>query len=139
MAGLNKVMIIGNLGADPEMRYTADGNALTSFRVAASRNYSTPDGERREETEWFSVVAWRKLAEQCSQFLQKGRRVYVEGRLRTRSWDTPEGQKRYRTEVVADKVLFLDSRPGGAPLPEEQDAGEPAVSAPAEAEEIPFE
>ncbi len=139
MAGLNKVMIIGNLGADPEMRYTADGNALTSFRVAASRNYSTPDGERREETEWFSVVAWRKLAEQCSQFLQKGRRVYVEGRLRTRSWDTPEGQKRYRTEVVADKVLFLDSRPGGAPLPEEQEAGEPAVAAPAEAEEIPFE
>ena len=75
MAGLNKVMVIGNLGADPEMRYTADGNALTSFRVAASRNYTTPDGERREETEWFSVVAWRKLAEQCSQFLQKGRRV----------------------------------------------------------------
>ena len=138
MAGLNKVMIIGNLGADPEMRYTADGNALTSFRVAASRNYSTPDGERREETEWFSVVAWRKLAEQCSQFLQKGRRVYVEGRLQTRSWDTPEGLKRYRTEVVADKVLFLD-RPGGAPLPEEQGEGEPAVSAPAEAEEIPFE
>ncbi len=139
MAGLNKVMIIGNLGADPEMRYTADGNALTSFRVAASRNYSTPDGERREETEWFSVVAWRKLAEQCSQFLQKGRRVYVEGRLQTRSWDTPEGQKRYRTEVVADKVLFLD-RPGGAPLPEERETGETGESpAPLEAEEIPFE
>ncbi len=136
MAGLNKVMIIGNLGADPEMRYTADGNALTSFRVAASRNWSTPDGERREETEWFSVVAWRKLAEQCSQFLQKGRRVYVEGRLRTRSWDTPEGEKRYRTEVVADRVLFLD-RPTGAPLPEEQEAGE--SPAPVEAEEIPFE
>jgi single-strand DNA-binding protein len=117
------------------MRYTADGNALTSFRVAASRNYSTPDGERREETEWFSVVAWRKLAEQCSQFLQKGRRVYVEGRLRTRSWDTPEGQKRYRTEVVADRVLFLD-RPGGAPLPEEQEAGSTVPSAP---EEVPFE
>ncbi len=136
MAGLNKVMVIGNLGADPEMRYTADGNALTSFRVAASRSYTTPDGERREETEWFSVVAWRKLAEQCSQFLQKGRRVYVEGRLRTRSWDAPDGQKRYRTEVVADRVLFLD-RPGGAPLPEEQEAGE--SPAPVEAEEIPFE
>ena len=135
MAGLNKVMLIGNLGADPEMRYTADGNALTSFRVAASRNYTTPDGERREETEWFSIVAWRKLAEQCSQFLQKGRRVYVEGRLRTRSWDTPEGQKRYRTEVVADKVLFLD-RPGGAPLPEEEEMAPVASEA---AEEIPFE
>ena len=137
MAGLNKVLIIGNLGADPEMRYTADGNALTSFRVAASRNYTTPDGERREETEWFSVVAWRKLAEQCSQFLQKGRRVYVEGRQRTRSWDAPDGQKRYRTEVVADRVLFLD-RPGGAPLPEEHEAMEPPEQH-VEAEEIPFE
>ncbi len=135
MAGLNKVMVIGNLGADPEMRYTADGNALTSFRVAASRNYTTPDGERREETEWFSIVAWRKLAEQCSQFLQKGRRVYVEGRLRTSSWDTPDGQKRYRTEVIADRVLFLD-RPGGAPLPEEPEA---VSAAPSEPEEVPFE
>jgi len=136
MAGLNKVMVIGNLGADPEMRYTADGNAMTSFRVAASRNYTAPDGERREETEWFSVVAWRKLAEQCSQYLQKGRRVYVEGRLRTRSWDTPEGQKRYRTEVVADRVLFLD-RAAGAPLPE--DAGAAVPEEQFEAEETPFE
>lgn len=135
MAGLNKVMIIGNLGADPEMRYTADGNALTNFRVASSRNYTTPEGERREETEWFSVVAWRKLAEQCSQFLQKGRRVYVEGRLRTRSWDTPDGQKRYRTEVVADRVLFLD-RPGGAPFPEERETGQVT---PEEPDEVPFE
>ncbi len=133
MAGLNKVMIIGNLGADPEMRYTADGNALTSFRVAASRNYTSPDGERREETEWFSVVTWRKLADQCSQFLQKGRRVYVEGRLQTRSWDTPEGQRRYRTEVVADRVMFLDRAPG-APLPEEQ-----ADPQQIDVEEIPFE
>ena len=133
MAGLNKVMIIGNLGADPEMRYTADGNALTSFRVAASRNYSGPDGERREDTEWFSVVTWRKLAEQCSQFLQKGRRVCVEGRLQTRSWDTPEGQKRYRTEVVADRVMFLDRAPG-APLSEEQ-AGPDQL----DVEDIPFE
>ena len=110
MAGLNKVMVIGNLGADPEMRYTADGTALTNFRVAASRTYSGPDGERKEETEWFSVVTWRKLAEQCSQFLQKGRKVYVEGRLQTRSWDTPEGERKYRTEVIADRVLFLDPK-----------------------------
>jgi len=135
MAGLNKVMIIGNLGADPEMRYTADGTALTSFRVASSRQYTGPDGERKEETEWFSVVTWRKLAEQCSQFLQKGRKVYVEGRLQTHSWDTPEGQRRYRTEVIADRVLFLD-RVGGMPLPEESDAaGVPDV----EPEDIPFE
>ena len=132
MAGLNKVMIIGNLGADPEMRYTADGKALTSFRVAASRNYSGPEGERREETEWFSVVTWQKLAEQCSQFLQKGRRVYVEGRLQTRSWET-DGQKRFRTEVVAERVLFLD-RAGAAPMGDEH---EPAMDM--EPEDIPFE
>jgi single-strand DNA-binding protein len=142
VAGLNKVMVIGNLGADPEMRYTADGTALTSFRVAASRNYSGPDGERKEETEWFSVVAWRKLAEQCSQFLQKGRRVYVEGRLRTRSWDTPEGQRRYRTEVVAERVLFLDRPGGGMPGPEEgagAGMGTPDPVMDMEPEDVPFE
>lgn len=135
MAGLNKVMIIGNLGADPEMRYTADGTALTNFRVASSRNYTSPDGERREETEWFTVVTWRKLAEQCSQFLQKGRKVYVEGRLQTRSWDAQDGQKRYRTEVIADRVLFLD-RVGGMPLPEE---AEPVPVGDVSPEDIPFE
>ncbi len=133
MAGLNKVMIIGNLGADPEMRYTADGAAVTNFRIAASRSYTGSDGERKEETEWFSIVAWRKLAEQCSQYLQKGRRVYVEGRLQTRSWDTPDGQKRYKTEVIAENVLFLDSRPGGAPQAEDQDAAMDL-----EPEDVPF-
>ena len=132
MAGLNKVMIIGNVGTDPEMRYTANGRAVTSFRVASGRSYTTPEGERREETEWFTVVTWQKLAEQCSQYLQKGRRVYVEGRLRTRSWDAPDGQRRYRTEVIADRVLFLDRAPG-APLPEE---GEAETT---EADELPFE
>ena len=108
MAGLNKVMIIGNLGKDPEMRFTANGSAVTNFSVAVSRQYSGSDGERREETEWFSVVAWNKLAEQCNQYLQKGRKVYVEGRLQTRSWDGQDGQKRYRTEVIASEVQFLD-------------------------------
>jgi len=132
MASLNKVMIIGNVGTDPEMRYTANGRAVTSFPVAANRSFTTAEGERREETEWFAVVAWQKLAEQCSQYLQKGRRVYVEGRLRTRSWDTPDGQRRFRTEVIADRVIFLD-RATGAPLPEE---GE---SETVEAEALPFE
>jgi single-strand DNA-binding protein len=136
MAGLNKVMIIGNLGADPEMRYTADGKALTSFRVASSRNYNGPDGERREETEWFSVVTWQKLAEQCSQFLQKGRRVYVEGRLQTRSWDGQDGQRKYRTEVVAEKVLFLD-RAGAMPFGDEHESSAPMPEV--EPEDIPFE
>ena len=108
MASLNKVMIIGNLGADPEMRFLPDGKPTTGFRVATNREFSTPDGERKQETEWFSVVAWGKLAEQCNQFLTKGRLVYVEGRLRTRSWDDQTGQKRYRTELIADHVTFLD-------------------------------
>ncbi|MFQ5473128.1 MAG: single-stranded DNA-binding protein [Dehalococcoidia bacterium] len=132
MSGLNKVLIIGNLGADPEMRYTADGTAMTSFRIAASRNYTGADGERREETEWFAVIAWRKLAEQCNQFLQKGRKVYVEGRLKTRSWDTPEGERKYRTEVVAENVLFLDRAPGGTLSQDREEADMPV-------EEIPFE
>lgn len=133
MAGLNKVMVIGNLGADPEMRYMSDGTAMTSFRVAASRNFTGSDGERREETEWFSIVTWKKLAEQCSQYLQKGRKVFVEGRLRTRSWDGPDGQKRYRTEVVAENVMFLD-RLGGSPVGEEHEP-----TADVEPEDIPFE
>lgn len=114
--GLNKVMLIGNLGKDPEMRYTANGNAVTNFTMAVSRSYGTQEG-RREETEWFTVVAWNKLAEFLGQYAQKGRKVYVEGRLTTRSWDGPDGQKRYRTEVVADQVLLLD-RPQGTQFPD---------------------
>ncbi len=121
MAGLNKVMLIGNLGADPEMRYTANGNAVTTFNLAVNRNWTGPDGERKEETEWFTVVSWDKLAETVSQFLQKGRRAYVEGRMKTRSWEGQDGQKRYKTEVVANTVLFLD-RPQAAPMPDDQSA-----------------
>jgi single-strand DNA-binding protein len=133
MAGLNKVMLIGNVGTDPEMRYTANGSAVTTFRLACSRNYTTPAGERHEETEWFTVVAWNKLAETVSQYLQKGRRAYVEGRLQTRSWDSQDGQKRYRTEVIANQVLFLD-RPQGATFPEE---GGP--SGDLDPEDLPFD
>ena len=107
---LNKCMIIGNLGADPEMRYTANGNAVTTFRVATSRSYNSAEGERREETEWFSVVTWNRLAETCAQYLTKGRQVYVEGRMQTRSWEGQDGQKRYRTELIAETVKFLGNR-----------------------------
>lgn len=118
-ASLNKVMIIGNVGSDPEMRFTPKGDPVTSLRIATNRVYTTADGERKEETEWFTVVAWSKLAEQCNQFLTKGQRVYVEGRLSTRSWESQDGQRHYRTEVVAERVLFLD-RWAAAPLPEEK-------------------
>jgi len=133
MAGLNKVMIIGNLGTDPEMRYTAGGNPVTTFRIAVSRTYTTPNGERKDETEWFRVVTWNKLAETCSQFLQKGRRAFVEGRLQTRSWDAPDGQKKYMTEVVAQTVLFLD-RGQASPFPEDEDSADLL-----EPEALPFE
>ena len=113
MASLNKVMIIGNLGKDPELRYTPNGAAVTEFSVAASRTYTGNDGERREETEWFNVVCWNKNAEIASQYLSKGKQVYVEGRLRTRSWDGPDGTKRYKTEVVADRFVMLGQRGDG--------------------------
>jgi single-strand DNA-binding protein len=106
-------MIIGNLGKDPEMRYTANGNAVTTFNVATSRTFSGADGERREETEWFTVVTWNRLAETCAQYLTKGRQVYVEGRMQTRSWEDQSGQKRYRTELIAETVKFLGNRDGG--------------------------
>jgi single-strand DNA-binding protein len=113
---LNKVMIIGNLGADPEMRYTANGSAVTTFNVATSRRFTDSSGERREETEWFRVVTWNRLAETCAQYLVKGRQVYVEGRLQTRSWEGQDGQKRYTTELIAEDVRFLGGgRQEGAP------------------------
>jgi single-strand DNA-binding protein len=116
MAGsLNKVQLIGNVGRDPEMRYLQSGEAVTTFSVATNRRWTAQDGAPREETEWHNVVAWRKLAEQCGEYLAKGRHVYVEGRLQTRSWDDQAtGQKRFRTEVVADRLLLLDPRPAGA-------------------------
>ncbi len=111
---LNKCMVIGHLGADPEMRYTANGSAVTSFRVASSRNFTDGSGERREETEWFRVVTWNRLAETCAQYLTKGRLVYVEGRLQTRQWDDQQGQRRYTTELIAETVRFLGGgRDGG--------------------------
>jgi single-strand DNA-binding protein len=108
--GLNKVMIIGNLGRDPEMRYTPSGKPVTSFSMASSRSWVSPDGERREETEWFNIVAWGNLAEICNQHLSKGQQVYIEGRLQTRSWEDDNGQRHFRTEVVANEMIILGKR-----------------------------
>lgn len=133
--GLNKVMIIGNVGRDPEMRYTPGGSAVTSFSVAVSRRWTTPENEVRDETEWFNVVAWNKLAETCNSLITKGRKVYIEGRLQTRSWEGPDGQKKYRTEVIASTMLLLDSRPREAGAP----SGEPGFpSDEMEPDDIPF-
>jgi single-strand DNA-binding protein len=103
-------MLIGNLGRDPEMRYTPNGKPVTSFSVAVSRTFTKPEGERTEVTDWFNVVAWGRLAEICSQYLTKGSMVYVEGRLETRSWEGENGQKHFRTEVVASDVNILDRK-----------------------------
>ncbi len=141
MVGLNKIMIIGNLGRDPEMRYTPNGNPVTSFSIAASRSYTTPDGERHQETEWFTVVAWRQLAEQCNQYLAKGRKAYVEGRLHSRTWESQDGKTHFVNEITADRVLFLDRGPGGQSGEGGGgagggDGGDPAGHV--EAEDLPF-
>ncbi|MEZ4667496.1 MAG: single-stranded DNA-binding protein [Anaerolineae bacterium] len=108
--GLNKVMIIGHLGRDPEMRYTPSGRPVTSFSVATSRTWTSTDGERREETEWFNVVAWGNLAEICKTHLSKSQQVYVEGRLQTRGWEDESGKKHFRTELVANEMILLGDR-----------------------------
>lgn len=108
--GLNKVMVIGNVGRDPEMRYIPSGKPVTSFSVATSRSWTNAEGERCEETEWFNVVAWGNLAEICKQHLRKGQQVYVEGRLQTRSWEDHDGRKRFRTELVAGEMIMLGKR-----------------------------
>lgn len=120
--GLNKVMIIGNLGRDPDMRYTPGGKPVTTFSVATSRSWVTSDGERKEATEWFSIVSWGNLAEICHQYLRKGSRVYVEGHLQTRTKEDAEGHKHYRTELVASEMLILDPRPGNSGREEPTDS-----------------
>ena len=127
--GLNKVMIIGRLGREPEMRYTPSGRPVTNFSVATSRNWTTSDGERRTETEWFNVVAWGNLAEICKQYLTKGQQVYVEGRLQTRHWDDQEGNKHTSVEIVANEMIILGER---------RDAEENNLSNPSDEEEYPF-
>ena len=120
MVGLNKIMVIGNLGADPAMRYTPNGNPVASFSLATGRTYTGSDGEQKQETEWFNIVTWNQLAEQCNQFLTKGRQIYVEGRLKSNSWTGNDGQTRSRNEIIANRVLFLD-RSGSQEAQQEQE------------------
>jgi single-strand DNA-binding protein len=135
-SSLNKVMIIGNLGSDPEMRFTPAGAPVTSFRVAVNRVYKAPEGDYKDETEWFSVVTWARLAETCNQYLTKGQKVYCEGRLHTRSWDGQDGQKRYRTEMIAERVIFLDKKQGAARADEKPEDIEPTGEI--EPSDLPF-
>ena len=110
MMGVNRVTLLGNLGADPENKKTAGGQSITLFNLATSNSWTNREGQRQEHTEWHRIVVWGKLAETCAEYLAKGRKVYVEGRLQTRSWEDDKNQKRYTTEVVAREVLFLNSK-----------------------------
>jgi single-strand DNA-binding protein len=107
---LNKVMIIGHLGRDPEMRYTPSGRPVTTFTVATNRSWNTTDGERHNETEWFNVVSWGNLAEICKQYLNKGQQVYIEGRLQTRRWEDSDNVKHTSIEIVASEMMILGDR-----------------------------
>ena len=113
MASINKVFLIGNLGADPEVRYTASGSAVANFRIATSENWTDKNGERQERTEWHRVVVWGRQAEHCGEYLRKGRSVHVEGRIQSREWEDREGQRRFITEIIAQSVTFLGSRGDG--------------------------
>ena len=110
MAGVNKVMIVGHLGNDPEVKMLSSGQSVARFSVATSESWTGKDGQKQEKTEWHRVVVWNKLAELCGKYLAKGRQVYAEGRLQTSSWEDQQGQKRYTTEVIASTVQFLGGR-----------------------------
>lgn len=133
MASLNKVFLIGNLTRDPELRYIPSGSAVCSFTVASNRAYKTPSGEKKEETSFVRVVVWGRMGEICSEYLKKGRSVFVEGRLQSRSWDGPDGQKRSALEVIALNVQFLGG-PGGSSAPRGEAFEAPASKG---AEELP--
>lgn len=107
---INKVMLIGNLGADPEIRYTQSGTPVVNFRIATTERWKGQDGQQQEQTEWHSIVAWRRLAEICSEFLSKGSKVYIEGKLQTRKWQDQNGNDRYTTEIVARDMQMLSPR-----------------------------
>ncbi len=147
MASINKVILIGNLGRDPELRYTQSGQAVCNFSLATTEKYKDKSGQLQESTEWHRIVAWGKTGELCSQYLAKGRSVYIEGRLQTREWENKEGQKQRTTEINANTVQFLGGPRseggggGGRPDPSGgpgDDGGGGGFTPPAPDDDIPF-
>lgn len=133
MAGVNKVILIGRLGRDPEVRYTPDGTAVANFSIATSREWNDKaTGEKREQTEWHRIVAFRRLGEICGEYLSKGSQVYIEGRLQTRDWEDKDGNKRYTTEIVASQMQMLGPRGSG------QNAGPSSYRTPQESPSAPY-
>ncbi len=148
MAGVNKAILVGNLGRDPELRHTPNGQAVVNFTLATSENWTDKSGERQERTEWHRIVVWGRTAEMCNQYLSKGRTVYVEGRIQTREWEDKDGNKRYTTEINASTVQFIGPRSGGGGSPASAGAGPdsgpggpgggPSDSRPPPDDDIPF-
>ena len=147
MAGINKVILVGNLGRDPEMRYTQNGIAVCSFSLATSESYKDRNtGERVTQTEWHNVILWRGLAETAEKYLRKGSSVYIDGKIKTRKWEDQQGQTRYTTEIIGDTMQMLDKREASsAPMPQAQPAAQPEQTASApqppastEPDDLPF-
>ena len=140
MRGVNKVILVGNLGRDPEVRYIKDGTAVANLRLATSETWNDQNGQKQERTEWHRIVAWGKLAEIAKEYMSKGRQIYVEGKLQTRSWDDRDGNKRYTTEVKADQMIMLGTRGDSAvgrdtPTPPPEPAAAPFE---AKEDDVPF-
>ena len=137
MRGVNKVILVGNLGADPDVRYTSTGSAVVNFRIATSENWTNKEGGKETRTEWHRIVAFGKLAEICAEYLNKGKQVYIEGRLQSRSWEDKEGNKKWTTEIVANNVVML----GGVGDQARETGGEPPEGPPEpsqQEDDIPF-
>ena len=139
---MNKIIVVGYLGTDPEMRYLPSGQSVTSFRIASSRRYTTSAGEQRDETEWFTATAWGRLGETCNQYLTKGRQVYLEGRLRSRSYESRDGQTRFVNEINVTDLTFLGRGQGGdgdvAPYGPDSGGEDFGSSAPDDIDDLPF-
>lgn len=140
MAGVNKVILVGHLGKDPEVRYLEGGTAVANFTLATSESYKDKNGNKVDQTEWHNVVVWRGLAQVAEKYLKKGQLVYVEGKLRTRSWDDKEGNKRYTTEIVADNMTMLGGKRDGGSEGSSQssDYGSANISQDSAADDLPF-
>ena len=144
--GVNKVILIGNLGVDPEVRFTPSGQAVANFRIATNESWTDKSGQKQERTEWHRIVAWGRTAELCGEYLSKGRTVYVEGRIQTRDWQDKDGNKRYTTEIVAMTVQFLDKGGqggggggrGGDPGPDDFGPPPPGFDGGGSDDDIPF-
>ena len=135
---INKAILIGNLGADPEVRYTQSGDAVASFRIATTETWRKPDGSKEEQTEWHRIVAFKRLGEICGEYLSKGSRVYIEGRIQTRKWQDKDGADRYTTEIVAREMKMLSPKGGGGGGYGSQAADEPPFPEPSMGDDVPF-